>query len=81
MTKLITLIIAKITRIDWSILNKIVSDAPELISNAKGNTGWDKLKSVVEGLEQKIPSQFSKIASTVVTILVAIVRLYTLIKK
>lgn len=76
-----TFLLSRITKIDWGFLNQLLSEIPQLSSAAQGNTGWDKLREVVEKLEGRIPPNYSKIASTVITGLVVIARLYLLTQK
>lgn len=76
--------VAKYSDIEPETVAEVFAKAPELIAVAdtwKDSSGWDKLKGTVNSLKPSLPDRYQDIASTVLTIIVAGARLFTLLKK
>lgn len=75
-------VVVRISGVPKDAVDAAFKEAPALIERAASEegTGWDRLKLVVEALMKFIPKDYSAIASTVLTIVVAGARLFELLK-
>lgn len=85
-----TRVVARLSGIPKASIDSAFSKAGPLIERAAQEvmddsgvalSGWDRLQLVVAALKNIIPSNYSEIASTVLTMIVAGARLLTLLKR